>query len=55
MVVVYDSKCVWYMFCRMVVQAAKTYQRALEQGLKQSDAWNQSGCDWVAAANVRIK
>lgn len=36
----------------MVEIAAKAYQRGLRQGLKQSDAWNASTCDWVAAANV---
>lgn len=32
--------------------ASDTYQRGLERGLKQADAWNQSTCDWTAAARV---
>ncbi len=34
--------------------AAEAYERALRQGLKQSDAWNVSSCDWTVAANVRM-
>lgn len=39
---------------RMVNVAAEAYGRKLRQGLKQPDAWNESSCDWVAAANVRF-
>ena len=37
---------------RMVAIASKTYQEGLRQGLKQTDAWNYSTCDWNAAATV---
>ena len=32
--------------------AEETYQCGLRHGLKQCDAWNQSTCDWTAAARV---
>lgn len=39
----------WY---RMVAVAAERYQAGLERGMKQTDAWNASSCDWIAAAIV---
>ena len=39
----------WY---RMVAVAAERYQAGLERGMKLTDAWNASSCDWIAAAIV---
>lgn len=47
-----DVIMVLWQFHRMVDMAAETYQRGLRRGLKQPDAWNNSTCDWAAAANV---
>lgn len=35
---------------RMVAMASEHYQDALRRGMKQTDAWNASTCDWTAAA-----
>ena len=40
-------------FIRMVRIASGRLQRGMAQGLKYSDAWNESSCDWETAANVR--
>ena len=37
----------------MVDIASQRYQQGLRRGLKQREAWQQSTCDWVAAAKVR--
>lgn len=36
----------------MVGVAAEAYQSKLRRGVKQPDAWNETSCDWAAAANV---
>lgn len=36
----------------MVDVAAEAYRRGIRRGLTQADAWNESSCDWTAAANV---
>ena len=36
----------------MVNLASEAYRRRLGQGSSQPDAWNESSCDWTAAANV---
>jgi len=37
----------------MVRLASERLQHGLARGLKYFEAWNESSCDWVAAANVR--
>jgi hypothetical protein len=38
----------------MVAVAAESYQAGLGRGMKQTDAWNASTCDWITAAIVCI-
>ena len=38
----------------MVVMAAESYQAGLGRGMKQTDAWNASTCDWITAAIVSM-